>query len=298
MTRWMSYGWLAESGIRVSSSRSASVTSRSAGASNDHRLVQVVGRQVGQQRLDVVDRVVLVGGEVVRVAAARVVGAGPAQLLHRHVLAGDRLDDVRAGDEHVRGLVDHHGEVGDRRGVDRAARARAHDQGDLRDDAAGPHVAEEDLAVEAERDDALLDARAAGVVDPDHRAADLHGQVHHLDDLLAEDLAERATEDREVLREDADLPAVDGAVAGDHPVAVRAGALQPEVGGPVPGELVQLDEGALVEQQLDPLPGGLLAPRVLLLHRPRATRRAPPRRPVAPGPPACPRCCGCWSRSR
>ena len=168
-----------------------------------------------------------------------------------------------------RGLVDHHGEVGDRGGVDRAARARAHDQRDLRDDAAGPDVAEEDLAVEAERDHALLDARAAGVVDADDRAADLHGQVHHLDDLLAEDLAERAAEDREVLREHADLAAVDGAVAGDHAVAVRAVLLQAEVGRPVPGQLVQLDERARVEQHLDPLAGGLLAPGVLLLDRPR-----------------------------
>ena len=37
----------------------------------------------------------------------------------------------------------------------------------------------------------------------------------------------------------------------------------------MPGELVELDEGALVEQQLDALAGGLLAPRVLLLDRAR-----------------------------
>ena len=263
----MSYGWLAESGIRVSSSRSASVISRSAVGGERRRLVEVVRRQVRQQRLDVVDRVVLVGGEVVRVAAAGVVRAGPAQLLHRHVLAGHRLDHVRSGDEHVRGLVDHHGEVGDRGGVDRAARARPHHQRDLRDHPGGADVAEEDLPVEAETDHALLDPGAAGVVDPHHRAADLHRQVHHLDDLLAEDLAERAAEDGEVLGEDADLAAVDGAVAGDHAVAVRAGAVQPEVGRPVPGQLVQLDEGTGVEQQLDPLAGGLLAPGVLLLDR-------------------------------
>ena len=36
----------------------------------------------------------------------------------------------------------------------------------------------------------------------------------------------------------------------------------------VPGELVELDERALVEQHADPLPGGHLAPVVLLGHRP------------------------------
>ncbi len=60
-------------------------------------------------------------------------------------------------------------EVGHRRRVDRAAGARAHDQADLRDHAGAADVAEEDVAVGAERDHALLDPRAAGVVDPDHR---------------------------------------------------------------------------------------------------------------------------------
>ena len=185
------------------------------------RFVQVVAREVRQQRAHVVHRVVLVGGQVVRVAAAGVVRPRTAQFLHPDVLAGHGADDVRTGDEHVRRLVDHHGEVGDRRGVDRTARARAHDQRDLRDDAAGADVAEEDVGVQAERDDALLDARTAGVVDADDRAADLHGQVEHLHDLLAEDLAERPAENCEVLREHAHLAAVDRAVPGHDAVAVR-----------------------------------------------------------------------------
>ena len=267
MTRCMSYGWLAESGISVSSSRSLVGDSQVGGGVDSTRLVEVVGGQVRQQRLHVLDRVLLVGGEVVRVAALGVVGAGAAELLEPDVLAGHRLDDVRPGDEHVARLVDHHGEVGDRGGVDRAAGARAHDERDLRDHAAGPDVAEEDLAVEAQRDDALLDARAAGVVDADDRAADLHGEVHHLDDLLAEDLAERAAEDREVLREDADLAAVDRAVAGDDSVAVRAVVLLAEVGRPVPGQLVELHKRVRVEQQVDAFARGLLAAGVLLVDR-------------------------------
>ena len=64
---------------------------------------------------------------------------------------------------------------------------------------------------------------------PDHRAAGLHRQVHDLDDLLAEHLAEAAAEDREVLGEHAHLAPVDGAVAGDHAVAVRAVCSMPKV---------------------------------------------------------------------
>ncbi len=230
-------------------------------------LVEVVLRQVGQQRLDVLERVGLVGAHVVGVARLGVVGARAAELLHRDVLAGDGLDHVGSGDEHRRGLVDHDREVGDRGGVDVAAGAVAHDHRDLRDDSGGVHVAAEDLAVQAERDDALLDARSRALVDADDRAPGLDRQVHHLGDLLAVDLAERAAEDREVLAEDADLAAVDGAVARDHAVAVRPVLLQPERRRPVPGQLVELDERALVEELLDSLAGGLAALGVLLLDR-------------------------------
>src|SRR5690606_31078486 len=238
------------------------------GGREHRRVVQVVARQVGQQRLHPVDRVLLVGGQVVRVAGAGVVGTGAAELLEADLLAGHRLDHVRPGDEHVAGPVDHDGEVGDRRRVDRAAGARAHHQRDLRDHAGGAGVAVEDLPVEAQRHHALLDPGAAGVVDADDRASDPHRQVHHLDDLLAEHLPERPAEDGEVLREDRHLAAVDRAVPGDHAVAVRAVGSHAEVGGPVAGELVQLHERARVEQHRDPLPGRLLAPGVLLLHRP------------------------------
>ena len=260
------------------------------------RLVEVVLRQEGEQRLDVLERVVLVGAHVVGVAGLGVVGPRAAELLHRDVLAGDGLDDVGAGDEHVGGAVDHDREVGDRGGVDVPAGAGAHDQADLRDHAGGVHVAAEDLAVQAERDDALLDAGAGALVDADDRAAGLDGEVHDLGDLLAVDLAQRAAEDGEVLGEHAHLAAVDGAVAGDHAVAVGPLLLQPERGRPVPRQLVELDERALVEEQLDPLAGGLAALGVLLLDRLRRARRAPPRRAAGRGRRACPRWCGCRCR--
>ena len=128
-------------------------------------------------------------------------------------------------------------------------------------------VAAEDLAVQAERDDTLLDPRPAGVVEPDDRAADLHREVHDLDDLLAEHLTERAAEDGEVLREHRHGAPVDRAVAGDDPVAVGAVLVLAEGDRAVAGVLVHLDERALVEEHLEPLPGGLLAAGVLLLDR-------------------------------
>ena len=197
-----------------------------------------------------------------------------AELFEGRLLAGDGLDHVRAGDEHVAGLFDHEDEVGHRRRVDGAAGAGSHDHADLRHDAAALDVAGEDLAVAGERDDAFLDARSAGVVDADHRAADALGQIHDLAHLLAHDLAERAAEDGEVLREDADRTTVDQAVAGDDGVAPRTVLLHREVVGAVAHEGVDLLERAGVEQLVDALARGQLALGVLLLDRDLVVVRA------------------------
>ena len=51
-------------------------------------------------------------------------------------------------------------------------------------------VTDEDLAVAVQPLDALLDAGAGRVVDADDRAAVMLGQIHDLDDLFGEGLAE------------------------------------------------------------------------------------------------------------
>ncbi len=193
---------------------------------------QVVGGEVGQQVAHGVEGVLLVGGQEVGVAVDGVAGAGAAQLLGGGALAGDRLDDVGAGDEHVRGAVHHHREVGDRRGVGGAARARPQDDRELRDHSGRLDVAAHQLGVEGEGGDPLLDAGAAGVVQADHRAAGLQGEVHQGDGLLPEGLAHAAAEHRGVLGEHAHLAAVDRAVPGHHTVAVGAAGVLP--GGPGP----------------------------------------------------------------
>ena len=59
---------------------------------------------------------------------------GSAQILHADLLSQDRLDDLRAGDEHLGDLVDDENEIGQGGGVDRASGAGAEDDGDLGDD--------------------------------------------------------------------------------------------------------------------------------------------------------------------
>ena len=192
-------------------------------------------------------------------------GGGAAEVLLGHLLVGDGADDLRAGDEHVARLLDHQDEVGDRRRVHRAAGARPHDGGDLRHHAGGERVAQEDVGVAAERRHPLLDAGAAGVVEADDRRPVVHRQVHQLADLGGVGLRQRAAEDGEVLGEDVDQPAVDGAVAADHAVAGDAALGHPEVGAAVGDQRIDLDERAGVEQQLHPLAGGQLAGGVLLV---------------------------------
>src|SRR4029079_9816217 len=103
------------------------------------------------------------------------------------------------GDEHVRRPLDHEYEIGDRGRIDGTTRTWAHHQRDLRDHSGALDVAPEDLGVARERNDAFLDARAARVVDADHRATELQRQLHHLADLRGEALAESPAEDSEVL---------------------------------------------------------------------------------------------------
>ena len=123
------------------------------------------------------------------------------------------------GDEHVARVAHHEDEVGHRRRIDVAAGARPHDDGNLRDDAGRQHVALEHLAIAAERRDALLDARAAGVEQADDRRAVLQRHVLELGDLLRMRLRQRAAEHGEILGEDEDRAAVDRAPAGDDAVA-------------------------------------------------------------------------------
>ena len=112
----------------------------------------------------------------------------------------------------------------------------------------GEHVALEHLGIAAEAGDPLLDARAAAVVEADHRRADLHRRVHHLADLLRVALRQRAAEHGEILGEDIDQPAVDRARSGDHAVAGDLLLLHAEVDAIMLDVHVDFFEAAGIEQ--------------------------------------------------
>lgn len=191
--------------------------------------------------------------------------AGATEVLGVDILARDGLDDLRAGEKHIAGLLLHEDEVGEGRRIDRATGAGAEDGGDLGNDARGKDVALEDLAIARQGGDALLDACATRIVHTDHRRAVGHRHVHHLADLLRHRLGERAAIDGEVLGIDIDQTAVYRGTAGYDAVAQELLLLHAEVVATMEFEHVILLERVLIDQHLDALTRCVLAARVLLL---------------------------------
>ncbi|VTR68662.1 conserved hypothetical protein [Desulfosarcina cetonica] len=228
------------------------------------RLFHVVGRQVGEQALDLLDGVFVVFAGELSHAAFLVVGHGAAQALEIDLLTGDRLDDFRAGDEHVTGILDHEDKIGHGRGVDRAAGRGAHDCRNLGNHARGHGIAVENLAVAGKGVHALLDAGTARIVDADKRHAGLEGHVHDLADFLGLHLAEAACPGGKVLGVGKHRAAVDQAVAGDHTVRGNVHRRHAEIDATVLNEHVDFSKCPRVKQFVETFAGGQLAPFLLL----------------------------------
>ena len=107
----------------------------------------------------------------------------------------------------------------------------------------------------------------------------LQRHVLDLHDLLGMRLRQRAAEHGEILGEDKDGAAIDGAPAGDDAVAGDFRLVHAEIGRAMLDEHVEFLERAFVEQQLDALARGQLAALVLRVDAawppPSLARRAP-----------------------
>jgi hypothetical protein len=148
------------------------------------RIVAIVLGQVTEQLANHAQAVGIILGDEVTDAADAVMRHRAAQQFLGDIFMCDCLDDIGTGDEHVAGAVDHEDEIGDGGRVDRAAGAGAHDGGNLRHDAARERVAQEDIGVTGQGSDALLNTRAAGIVQADDRGPVLQREVHHLANFL------------------------------------------------------------------------------------------------------------------
>mmetsp|Transcript_46039 Transcript_46039/g.104903 ORF Transcript_46039/g.104903 Transcript_46039/m.104903 type:complete len:552 (+) Transcript_46039:582-2237(+) len=218
------------------------------GGEAPRRRVAVVQREVPEEAASGEERVHLVDCCQGRYPGDLRVDVRAAQLCRGHVLVRHRLHHLGAGDEELRRVFDHEDEVSERGRVDGPARARTHDHRDLGDDARRKDVALEDLRIPAQRVHALLDAGAARVVEADDRGAHEHSLVHDFLDLERLRLAERAAQDREVVREDEDEAPVDEALPGDDRVAGVLVLLHAELRAAVLQELVVLEEGTLIDE--------------------------------------------------
>src|SRR5262249_52661870 len=112
---------------------------------------------------------------------------------------------------------------------------------------------------------AFLDARAAGIVQPDDRRTVLHRQIHDLDDLRRVRFGQGTAEHSEVLSERVAQPSLHCAVAGDHAIPRDTLLLHPEVSVAVDDELVQLLKRSGIEEQTHSLARRELALLVLAI---------------------------------
>mmetsp|Transcript_31400 Transcript_31400/g.100205 ORF Transcript_31400/g.100205 Transcript_31400/m.100205 type:complete len:376 (-) Transcript_31400:367-1494(-) len=218
------------------------------------RLCLAVGeREVPEELPHHRERVHLVGKGAVSHPALCRVRCRPPQLLHRHLLHGHGLDDFRACQEHMGGMFDHEGEVGEGGRVHRAPRAGPQHEGELGDDPAGLHVAVENLCVACQRAHPLLNPCASRVIEADNGRTRSERLVHNLTDLLGVGLGKAAPQNREVLRKHKDRAPPDGPAARHHPVPRHPVVLHPEVCTAVLDELAALAERPRVEEGGDPL---------------------------------------------
>src|SRR5690606_36399174 len=105
---------------------------------------------------------------------------------------------------------------------------------------------------------ALLNARAARIVDADDRRAVLHRHIHDLTDLFGMRFRHRTTQNSEILTEYIDQPPVNRAPAGDNAVTIRALLLHAKIGAAMGDKHIEFLKAALIEQELDPLTRGQL----------------------------------------
>src|SRR5207248_10733862 len=121
------------------------------GAGFSRRIVEIIGWNKAEQFAQHGKAFRIVVRKEVCDAGSFIVRGGTAKLLLGDVLVHDGFNYVRAGDEHVRRVFDLHDEIGDRGRIDCAARAWAHDGGELRHHAAVEGVTQKNVGIAGER---------------------------------------------------------------------------------------------------------------------------------------------------
>ncbi len=254
-----------------------------------HRTVRLGLVEIGHDRADDAQGVLVIDGHMVDHARAAAVGVRPTQFRRRDHLAGRRLHQRRAAEEDgalallARPAHDHR-LVGHGRHIGPAGGATAHDAGDLGYAlGAHPRLVEEDAAkvVAVGKHLGLVRQVGPAAIDQiDARQPVLLGDLLGAQVLLHRHGEIGAAFDRGVIGHDHHLAPRHPADARDHARPGRLAAIEIES-----GQLADLQERrAQVQQTLDPFARQKLAPGLVPLarrHRP-AKRRL--RHPLAQDP--------------
>ena len=204
-------------------------------------------RQKRQELAGTLHRLGVRGGDQVADAVS-LVKVGPAELLHRHLLAEGLTHHAGAGEEHAR-LTGHEHEVGEGRRVRAPARRDARHDRDLGHPPGQLDARAEDPPVAAERCVALLDPGAARLDESHHGGPPAPSQLEHPHDRVRVRFAQRPSHEARVLRVAEDRAPVDP--PGSHGDAVARPCLLPEAGGHDAG--ADRFERSEIAKQLEPL---------------------------------------------
>ncbi len=117
------------------------------GASKHRRFLHVVLRDEGDETANFCQCLFLGLCHEMRHARLAGVNLGTTELLNGHILARNGFHHLRAGDEHIRVLLGHHDEVGQRGAVHGATGTRTEDNADLRYDTRSQNITLENLCV-------------------------------------------------------------------------------------------------------------------------------------------------------
>src|SRR5690606_34863592 len=134
-----------------------------------------------------------------------------AELVERDLFARHDLGDLRARDEEPALTLDHGDEIAERGSVRGGAYAEPEDDRDLGDVAFEARDAEENVAVRRDAVDALLDAYAVRVGEPDDGQPAVASEVERATHLRRCGVPHRTAEDRGLVRDDDDALASGGA---------------------------------------------------------------------------------------
>ncbi len=144
----------------------------------------VVAGQVAEQLLDGEDGILFICGDEVSHTAFAGVHFSATEVGNGHLFVEHRLHHFGACHKHIAVLLFHDHKVCDRRRVDGSTCTGAQDGGNLRDHAAGHHVAPENLGITGQSVHSLLDTGTATVVETDHGTTVFQRHIHDLADLL------------------------------------------------------------------------------------------------------------------